>query len=143
LLGWGLDPHPNNPILNSQFSINLNYGCGGNLQNQNDCGCDVKVLINLVKLVAIGLVFWWLSVMPARAEFCRQVDGHRICIVDIKRSAKNYWQYQAMVSTDGIEQPIASYDCRERSITDRDGNMSSFRSRKDGQLVCSLYRPRG
>jgi len=81
--------------------------------------------------------------IPARAEFCRQVDGHQICIVDIKRSAKNYWQYQALVRIDGIDKPAASYDCRDRLITDLDGNMSSFRSRKDGQIVCSLYRARG
>jgi hypothetical protein len=81
-----------------------------------------------------------MSAAPARAEFCRQVDGHRICIVRIERSAKNYWQYQAMASVDGVEQSVASYDCRERLITDPDGNMSSFRSRKDGNIVCSLYR---
>jgi hypothetical protein len=81
-----------------------------------------------------------MSVAPAYAEFCRGVEGLRICIVKIERSAKNYWQYQAMTSIDGIEQPLASYDCRERLITDFDGNMSSFRSRKDGSIVCSLYR---
>ena len=88
-------------------------------------------------------MLWLVSVTPARADFCRQVDNQRICILDIKRSAKNYWQYQAMVSIDGVEQPAASYDCRDRLITDPDGNMSSFRSRKDGKIVCSLYRPRG
>jgi hypothetical protein len=72
-----------------------------------------------------------MSVAPADAEFC---------IVRIERSAKNYWQYQAMTSIDGVEQPLASYDCRERLINDFDGNMSSFRSRKDGNIVCSLYR---
>lgn len=100
-------------------------------------------MLTLVKLFSIGLLLWLGSVTPARADFCRQVDNQRICILDIKRSAKNYWQYQAMVSIDGIEQPAASYDCRDRLITDPDGNMSSFRSRKDGKIVCSLYRPRG
>lgn len=100
-------------------------------------------MLTLVKLFSIGLLLWLVSVTPARADFCRQVDNQRICILDIKRSAKNYWQYQAMVSIDGVEQPAASYDCRDRLITDPDGNMSSFRSRKDGKIVCSLYRPRG
>ena len=100
-------------------------------------------MLTLVKLFSIGLLLWLGSVTPARADFCRQVDNQRICILDIKRSAKNYWQYQAMVSIDGVEQPAASYDCRDRLITDPDGNMSSFRSRKDGKFVCSLYRPRG
>ncbi|WP_309744215.1 MULTISPECIES: hypothetical protein [unclassified Chamaesiphon] len=101
------------------------------------------MLINIIRLIAIGLFVWLGSVTPARAEFCRQVDGQQICIIDIKRSAKNYWQYQAMVRIDGIDMPAASYDCRDRLITDPDGNMSSFRSRKDGRIVCSLYRSRG
>jgi hypothetical protein len=84
-----------------------------------------------------------MDIAPAYAEFCRQVEGHRICIVDIKRSAKNYWQYQAVVSNDGIESPSASYDCRERLIIDLEGKVSSFRSRKDAKFVCSLYRSRG
>ncbi|WP_373542802.1 hypothetical protein [Chamaesiphon sp.] len=100
-------------------------------------------MTNFLKLFSIGLLLWLISVVPVRADFCRQVESQRICILDIKRSAKNYWQYQAMVSIDGIAQPSASYDCRDRLITDPDGNLSSFRSRKDGKIVCSLYRPRG
>jgi hypothetical protein len=99
------------------------------------------VLRSFIKLFCLVWLCWLATVSPARAEFCRQVDGHRICILSIKRSAKNYWQYQATVSTDGIERPSASYDCRERSIVDRDGNMALFRSRLDGSIVCSLYRP--
>ena len=98
------------------------------------------MLRSLFKLCSIGLLIWCASVAPAYAEFCRRADGHQICIVDIKRSAKNYWQYQATASVDGIEKPTASYDCRERSITDLDGNQSLFRSRLDSQLICSLYR---
>jgi hypothetical protein len=98
------------------------------------------VVRSLIKLLWVGLLCWLTVVAPARAEFCRQVDGHRICILSIKRSAKNYWQYQATVSTDGIKQPAASYDCREKSIIEADGNMALFRSRLDGSIVCSLYR---
>lgn len=101
------------------------------------------MLRSLFKLCSIGLLIWCVSVAPARAEFCRQVEGHRICIVDIKRSAKNYWQYQAVVSNDGIAELSASYDCRERLIIDLNGKVSSFRARKDAKFVCSLYRPRG
>jgi hypothetical protein len=104
---------------------------------------DQVVLRSLIKLWAIGLLLWLTNVDSVRAEFCRQVDGYRICIVRIDRSAKNYWQYQAMVSTDGIAQPSASYDCRAQLITDADGNTASFRSRRDGRVVCSLYRRRG
>ena len=94
----------------------------------------------LIKLICPILLFWSIVTLPASADFCRQVDGHQICILSIKRSAKNYWQYQATASIDGVEKPTASYDCRERSITDLDGNQSLFRSRLDSQLICSLYR---
>jgi hypothetical protein len=98
------------------------------------------VLQSLVKLLYLVLVLWLVGTIPVRAEFCRQVDSHRICILSIKRSAKNYWQYQAVVSTDGVEQPFANYDCRERLITEPDGNMAAFRTRPAGAFVCSLYR---
>lgn len=94
----------------------------------------------VVKLWWIGVFCWLVMIAPAHADFCRQVDEHRICILSIKRSAKNYWQYQAIVSTDGIDQPSASYDCRERWIVDRDGKITLFRFRIDGSVVCSLYR---
>jgi hypothetical protein len=99
-----------------------------------------RVSKSLLKLFWLALCCWLTAIVPARAEFCRQVDGHQICILKIERSAKNYWQYQAMASIDGVEKPIASYDCRDRLITDFDGNLSSFRSRQDGKLICSLYR---
>jgi hypothetical protein len=97
----------------------------------------------LLKLLAIGLTIWLLALAPARAEFCRTIEGQRICILDIKRSAKNYWQYQALVSINGATKGRASYDCRERLITDPDGNLSSFRLHPEGRVVCSLYRRRG
>jgi hypothetical protein len=95
---------------------------------------------SLIKLFSVILLCWLAAILPAKANFCRQIDGHQICILKIERSAKNYWQYQAMASIDGIEKPLASYDCRDRLITDFDGNLSSFRSRQDAQLICSLYR---
>ena len=95
---------------------------------------------SLIKLLILVLLCWSLVIFPAQADFCRQIDRHRVCILKIERSAKNYWQYQATASVDGIEKPAASYDCRERLITDLDGNLSLFRSRLDSQLICSLYR---
>jgi hypothetical protein len=93
-----------------------------------------------IKLFWLIFLCWSIDSRPVQAAFCRQIEGHQICILKIDRSAKNYWQYQALVSVDGIEKPAASYDCRDRLITDLDGNLSSFRSRIDGRIVCSLYR---
>ena len=95
---------------------------------------------SLIKLFSTICLCWLTAILPAKAAFCRQIDGHQICILKIERSAKNYWQYQAMASIDGREKPLASYDCRDRLITDFDGNLSSFRSRQDAKLICSLYR---
>jgi hypothetical protein len=93
--------------------------------------------IGLLCAVAIG---WSMMVLPAQASFCRQVNDRQVCILDIKRSAKNYWQYQAVTSINGVRQPTAVYDCRDRSIYEADGSISSFRSNPTGSIVCSLYR---
>ncbi|MEH2027585.1 MAG: hypothetical protein V7K62_29185 [Nostoc sp.] len=59
-------------------------------------------------------------VNPAFASVCRNYDDynglrlhHQICILSISRSAKNYWEYRATVSVDGVKRPTEVYNCRE------------------------------
>ncbi len=44
---------------------------------------------------------------------CRQFSGDKICIVSIKRSAKNYWEYETIVKINGMIKPKKIYDCHE------------------------------
>lgn len=65
----------------------------------------------------------------------------QICIVEIKRSAKNFWEYQAVVSIDGEIRPQEKYNCRDRFLIEKDGTVKSFDNNDvAGNLVCSLYK---
>jgi hypothetical protein len=61
------------------------------------------------------LILYFSVALPAKASVCRNYDNHSICIISIKRSAKNYWEYRAAISVDKIKTPIEVYNCREES----------------------------
>jgi hypothetical protein len=92
-------------------------------------------------LWVVGMI--WSSMLivglPAEAaSYCRAIDGHRICILAIKRSAKNYWEYRASVQVDGVERSPAVYDCRDRLRTESDGTVAPFEPAGAGELICKL-----
>ena len=76
---------------------------------------------------------------PAEAAFCRQSSNGLICIVSIKRSAKNYWEYRASVSINGIKRPIEVYNCRDRIRIRKDGDVVPFESDGAGELICRFF----
>ena len=49
----------------------------------------------------IVLILTFVAMFPAEAYTCRNYNGHQVCILSIKRSAKNHWEYRASVSADG------------------------------------------
>ncbi|MFB2978793.1 hypothetical protein [Microseira sp. BLCC-F43] len=67
-----------------------------------------------MKYIALLLLvtLWFVLAHPAQASFCRTSDRRVICIKSIKRSAKNYWEYRAVVSIDGVARPLEVYNCR-------------------------------
>ncbi|RUT07123.1 hypothetical protein DSM106972_023840 [Dulcicalothrix desertica PCC 7102] len=77
--------------------------------------------------------------LPAKAFTCRSDNGHKICILSIKRSAKKYWQYQASVSIDGAKTPVETYDCRQHRIQN-DGKIIPFGEDNAGALICSFFK---
>ena len=99
---------------------------------------------SVFRLVLAVLLGGWLSfsfaVPAAQAAYCRTVEGHEVCILDIHRSAKNYWEYRARVSVDGEARRMAVYDCRDRTLLRSDGTRVSFRSDITGAIVCRLFR---
>ncbi len=78
--------------------------------------------------------------LPAQASFCRNSNDHLICILSIKRSAKNYWEYRAAVSVDGVKRPIEVYNCRERVRVRQDGAVVPFEPNSPGELICNLIK---
>jgi len=91
-------------------------------------------------LMLIGLFNITFIVPTAHAAYCRTVEHHEVCILDIQRSAKNYWEYRARVSVDRESRPMAVYDCRDRALIRQDGTRVSFNNDITGEVVCGLFR---
>ncbi len=77
----------------------------------------------------------------AATDICRSIDGHEVCIVSIKRSAKNYWEFNAAVRIDGKRGPKEPYNCRSQYKTNANGRLERFDKGSIGSLVCRAYRP--
>ena len=89
----------------------------------------------IVLVVLIVLSFAFAS--PAFASFCRQSHDQEICILRITRSAKHYWEYRASVSINGVKRPMEIYNCRDRIMVQKDGNIVPFEPSSAGELICS------
>ena len=94
-----------------------------------------------MKYVAFLLItiLFLLIALPASASLCRDRNGQKICILSIKRSAKNYWEYRAEVSVDQVKKPMKIYNCRDRIQVDHDGIMSPFQYNDPGYFICSYF----
>jgi hypothetical protein len=85
------------------------------------------------------LIGFFCAALPAEASVCRNYQGREICIVDIKRSAKNYWEYRVILSVDGVKQPLEVYNCRSRSTVKQDGTVLPFGQNNPGEFVCRFF----
>lgn len=90
----------------------------------------------LVLLIALSL----LVVSPAQAETCKQIGDKTVCILKIKRSAKNYWQYKATVQINGKKRPSQLYNCRSKNRIIAKGIVIPFSQNGAGELICSFFR---
>jgi hypothetical protein len=81
-----------------------------------------------------------LPTSAASTLICRNYDGHKICILNIQRSAKKYWEYKAAVSVDGVKTPIEVYNCRGRFKVQKDGTVVQFGQSSPGELICSFFQ---
>lgn len=100
---------------------------------------DRKILKSLILLLLITLNLT-LALPASASEFCRQIEGKEICIVAIKRSAKNYWEYRAKVRIDGAVRPQQIYNCRRRIRVQKDGSAIRFSSGGAGEFICSYFQ---
>ncbi len=106
-----------------------------------------KTRSGLAAVLLVGglLVFGALGLgaSPAWAvTTCRKTNGHEVCIQRIKRSAKNYWQYQAKLKVDGEQRSMELYDCRERLRLPKDGTIIPYWQDEAVDVVCTLFRKR-
>jgi hypothetical protein len=77
---------------------------------------------------------------PAHASVCRNYNGHRVCILSINRSAKNYWEYRAIISIDGVKRPLEVYNCRQKIRIQQDGTVLPLENKDPGQLICNFFK---
>ena len=99
----------------------------------------MKNIIYIIILSLLLLLFLPLPIADA-AYICRNYEGHDICILKIKRSAKKYWEYQASVSIDGIKQPRSTYNCRGQFKVKKDTKIIPFSKDVSGKMLCSLFK---
>ena len=95
-----------------------------------------------MKYIALLLLLTLLFAIapPAEASLCRTSNDRLICILSIKRSAKNYWEYRAAISVDGVKRPIEVYNCRDRMRVRTDGTVVPFAVNGPGELICSFFQ---
>lgn len=86
------------------------------------------------------LMMVWSWAFPAHALICRHYQNQEMCIVTIKRSAKNYWEYRASVRVEGVTKPIRAYDCRTRKIIFDNPILEEFEQDGTAEVVCSFFK---
>ncbi|MBD2494480.1 hypothetical protein H6G75_09060 [Nostoc sp. FACHB-280] len=79
-------------------------------------------------------------IYPAYAAVCRNYNGHQICILSINRSAKNYWEYRAVLSVDGKKRPLEVYNCRQKVKIESDGTVVPWENQDPGQFICNFFK---
>ncbi|PLZ88746.1 hypothetical protein CEN45_12600 [Fischerella thermalis CCMEE 5198] len=99
-----------------------------------------------IKYLSAFIIYFFVSLLflsfvsSAEASVCRNYQEHQICIIDIKRSAKNYWEYRAVVSVDGVKRPLEVYNCRDQNKVEEDGNIMPFDDVDPGKLICRYFQ---
>ncbi|MGK7940563.1 MAG: hypothetical protein AB4062_10530 [Crocosphaera sp.] len=97
-------------------------------------------MLKIILILGIIIINWVVIIPSAEAKFCRQINGHQICILKIKRSAKNHWEYRASVKIDQEIRPIEIYDCRQGYRITKTGDIIPFQSDQVGDLICRLLK---
>jgi hypothetical protein len=93
------------------------------------------------QLLSLLLIFWLGFAPLANAGMCRDRFGQEVCILQLKRSAKNYWEYRAKVSIDGEKQrDIEIYNCRDCTLTRKGKYPIPFIADSPGELVCQTFQ---
>ncbi|MBW4523859.1 MAG: hypothetical protein KME18_01500 [Phormidium tanganyikae FI6-MK23] len=92
-----------------------------------------RLILLIVLLISITL--------PVQAATCRTANDREICILSIRRSAKNYWEYRATVQVDGEVRPMQVYDCRKKISIQDNKVLELFEQDGTAEAVCSFFKP--
>lgn len=98
-------------------------------------------VVKYKRLWLLLLVFWIAYAPAADAAMCRERFEQQVCILQLKRSAKNYWEYRAKVSIEGEKQRAKEiYNCRDRTLTRKGKYPIPFPPDSPGELVCKTFQ---
>ncbi|MBD2345934.1 hypothetical protein [Anabaena subtropica] len=94
------------------------------------------------KYIVFILIFILSNILayPAFSSVCRNYNGQNICILNINRSAKNYWEYRASITVDGQKKPLEVYNCRQRFKVQPNGTVVPFEHQDPGDLICRFFK---
>ena len=88
--------------------------------------------------ITLGIALWCLTSGPLQAApLCRTARGQQVGILKITRSAKNYWEYRAEVSIDGIRRPLGVYSCRSGEYISPQGSRTA--NDVGAQVICQFF----
>lgn len=103
----------------------------------------VEIWIAVICVILAASAIAIPRMLPAQAAgSCRMVNGHQVCILRMKRSAKRFWEYRARVSVDGVKRPMERYDCRDRLRLPSDGTFIPYWQDDAVDVVCALFHKR-
>lgn len=112
---------------------------------------DLKLVIKPKKTKSILIATWqslfllililWLIATPGvKAATCQSLTGKQVCIENIKRSAKYYWEYRVTLNIENQKQATRIYNCRDRYYTLPDRTQVYYQQNDPlARLVCRLY----
>lgn len=109
------------------------YSCFVPLPN----GRKVMAQFGIALVTLVSMTFT--VIPPALAGetlLCRTIEGHEVCVMSIRRSAKNFWEYRVELRVDGQIRPTERYDCR-RALRPLP-NQKQPSPQALHELVCSL-----
>jgi hypothetical protein len=84
------------------------------------------------------MVFWLAHPAMAQGSICDRRNGQQICVEQMQRSAKNYWEYRVRLTVNGVIQPLVFYDCRQRKKSLARGVWVDVVEDKIDRFACSL-----
>jgi hypothetical protein len=103
-------------------------------------GKNLLILLAVMLHTASAIAFFSFPQLANAALICREVNTHKVCILSIERSAKNYWEYRASVQIDHQIRPVEIYDCQKSTRIDHNGNEISFESDGVLEFICGFFK---
>jgi hypothetical protein len=111
-----------------------------------DCYSQGKGLLgsgSIVRLIILGLmlglILGLITACGVSSQFCQTISEHQVCVATITLSAKNYWEYRAVLQIDGVKQLPEVFDCRHQVRISQGGAIVPFQAQGIGEWICEIF----